>query len=287
MKYFVSALLVVCIVIAVAGAASANQGTWKSYATDSLGMLSTTDSQSAYVTSSRTGAETKVNNLEWTIVTSDSKSRDYSTTTTDGSAAVWNINDNDGNYQQTYITPSSFDTSRGIVMAKIKINSQTNGSINGTFGVSTSSGGLQLALRGSAVRIKDGMGGGSYASPADFDQIRYRVYAISWIGTTANVWYSNTTDWSATQSDWTSLGSFALGTGNGVSGIVLTGWSSGCYQNANYEWFAHNTYDDINGQMTPWSFNPAIQPTPEPGSLLALGSGLFGLAGFAIRRRRA
>jgi hypothetical protein len=28
------------------------------------------------------------------------------------------------------------------------------------------------------------------------------------------------------------------------------------------------------------------EPVPEPGSLLALGSGLIGLAGIAIRRRR-
>lgn len=299
MKYIVSAMLVLCLIVVMAGAATAVQGTWKSYAIDSLGQLSATDSQSAYVTSARGGPETKVTGLEWTIMSVDPKARDYSSTTTDGGATVWNIADGDANYQKTYITPSSFDSSRGIVMAKIRVINAMN--LNGTFGFSTSSGyGMQLALRGNSqqARVRGGDGGSIYADPANFDQLRYRVYALSWVGTAANVWYSNTTDWSGASTDWTLVGSYTMPASSGtsinnngatpwVSGIALTGWGGSNTWNGNIEWIAHNTYDNISGEMTPWDFNPAIQPVPEPGSMLALASGLVGMAGFALRRRRA
>ena len=40
------------------------------------------------------------------------------------------------------------------------------------------------------------------------------------------------------------------------------------------------------GQFAGTSIDLAFVLTPEPGSMLALGAGLIGLAGFALRRRK-
>lgn len=72
-----------------------------------------------------------------------------------------------------------------------------------------------------------------------------------------------------------------------------TGWANGL---ADRGWFYTDTTPTINSSFLAledysFSFDQFVTPeppvTPEPGSLLALGSGLIGMAGYAIRRRRA
>jgi hypothetical protein len=76
---------------------------------------------------------------------------------------------------------------------------------------------------------------------------------------------------------------------NNVSVLMKAGtWANGA---ADRGWFYTDTTPVINSaflSLENYSFSfEQAPPIPEPGSLLALGSGLIGMAGFAIRRRRA
>ena len=312
MKRFLVVALSLALVFAISMSAMAAIGTWKSYASDGSGSL-TTGSQSAYYTTKVGGVwlpETVVS-ANWTAVSSNSgdaavgKGVDYSTTS-DGS---WSINDNnsirtnpDGNtYQKTYVTPGSLDASRGIVMAKIKVNTPYNTGINTAFGVSLGDKGVQLGLRGSAWRIRDGEGSGidGLSDPANVDQSVYRCYAISWLGSTANVWYSTTSDWSGNAADWVNAATFTMASGSGtnmwtgtadakINGIVLYSGSSSGQLNMNVDWVAQTSLESFDPtindwRVTPYGFDPTV--VPEPGSIVAMCSGLIGMVGFARRRR--
>lgn len=302
MRYLISAVLVACMILAIGVSASAGIGTWKSYARDSTGSLTTTDSQSAYFLTKVGGVwqpEVKLTDLEWTLTANSgdlmSKSADFSSTEGSGASASWRINDNSGTqYDKMFVTPGSWDNSRGIAMWKMKVNASASGT-NTTMGVSLGSAGVQLALRGGtngAARIRGGEGQTLVSDPANFDQTVYRVYAISWVGGLGNVWYTYGTDWSSNMADWKHIGTnFALGSsptlkqdGGAISGIAYMSGSSGNLQDVNIQWIAHNTLDNIAGEMNPWDFNPA--PLPEPGGLLALATGLLGLAGCIARKRK-
>lgn len=304
MKRFLVVVLTLALVLAVSMSAMAAQGTWTSYAADGTGSLST-GSQFAYQMTSRTGPVTQVA-ANWTVRANDdldaaiNKGADYSNTV----GGAWSINDNNSilngeggaTYQKTVITPGTFDGSRGIVMARIKVNSAS--SVNTTFGISLgNAGGVQLGLRNDAWRIRDGEGGNlPISDPANMDTNDWRVYAIAWNAGIASVYFSNGTDWSANSSDWTLAATGGIptattsiwdGTANVKAfGIVLFDGSSGNQWNGDISWVAHSTYDNIDGQMTPWdtALLTAVV-TPEPGSILALCSGLIGIVGFARRRR--
>ena len=303
MKKYLVVVLALAMVLAVSLSAMAAQGTWKSYASEGTGSLSG-GTQIAHLTTSRTGPETTVA-ANWSVTSSNAgdyavtKGVDYTNTVGD----VWNLNDNnsirttdDGNtYHKTYIKPGSFDNSRGLVMARIKFNSGTSGT-NSTFGVSLGNAGVHLALRGNAWRIRNGEGGAGFSDPANVDQYVYRVYAISWVGGQAKVYYSNGTDWSDNSANWTLAGSGAIPAGGTtvydetpddyISGIVLYTGGSSNVLDMNVSWIAQSSYDNALGEVNPWDFNPAVQVvTPEPGSILALCSGLVGIVGFARRRR--
>lgn len=310
-------VLALALVFAVSISAMAANGTWKMYAKDSTGSL-TTGSHSAYYTTRIDNVQQPMvvqTGLHWTLTANNvtemniAKSHDYSSTVGTGADAVWNINDNnsvktnDGTnsntYMKSYITPDSFDSSRGLFMVKMKVNSGANAT-NTAIGISTGTNGVQIALRGNngssgEIRVRNGEGTtpSGVLNPADIDQSVYRVYAISWIGSAANVWYSNGNDWSGESSNWTQIASgYTMGTstkkadGSGITGIAIFDGTSGYVFNADIQWIVHNTYDNINGQMNPWDFDPSAPViTPEPGSIVAMCSGLIGVLGFSRRRR--
>ena len=313
MKRFLVVALTLTMVLAVSISAMAAQGSWISFASDSTGKLSNTDSQSAYQKVTRTSEQTKVDGLEWTVTCNDAadaainKSADYSVTEGTGVDASWRINDdnsirtteNGNTYLKMYTTPDTFDDSRGIVMFKLKLNGNPS-SVNTSVGFSTSNGyGLQVAVRNGTLRVKGGEGT-SYTIPGwDTDPVldtqSYHVYALSWVGTTANVWYSNGSDWSGNSSNWTQIVSGYTMTGEStkktdggnIKGLAILDGSSGNVWDANIQWMAHSTYDNIDGNMTPWDYNgiTSVPSVPEPGSIVAMCSGLIGMVGFARRRR--
>ena len=79
--------------------------------------------------------------------------------------------------------------------------------------------------------------------------------------------YSKVGDWTATPWSGSEIKSFDLGIGNAVSGRYIQ--------------LRDATGGSLGGQ---WA-EVTVLTVPEPGSILALGSGLMGLAGLAMRKR--
>jgi len=236
----------------------------------------------------------------WTLAGTPSdgltKSKDFSSGQADaGTNGVWNINDNNvpsNAYMRMWKdTPQGVSGSQGLVMARIRFISAI-GSVNGTFGYSsaTKDQSVVMCIRDGQINWKTAEQGSiSGASAVSVATNVYRVYAIRWKPDgTFDSWYSITNDWSSNPADWVQVVTSAVipatalidHTNTKRTGLFLgaNGSSSNTW-NGNVDWIAWSKNSDY---QLPWT--PGI--IPEPSGLLALASGIVGLAGFCIRRRR-
>ena len=289
-------LFVLAMLLLLSVAAMAGRGEWYMNANESTGSLSA-GSHVAYWNRDRGAVATREAGLQWTVLygaDSPTKCIDMTSTVGSGAGAYWNLNDaSTTQYPRLGITPgnSVWDNSRGMVMAKIKVNSQGNN--NGTFGFSNGDTGLLVCIRDSTINMKYANGGSLTFTSFGLDvKTDYRVYALAWSGSTANVWYSLTNEWSSNPADWVNImPNFAMAAGQGAaangggiySGILLANLSSGVLTNDSIQWVSHTTYDAP--ALAPWANDPTPTLVPEPGSLLALASGLMGMAGLVLRKR--
>lgn len=281
MKYFVSVLLVLLL---VTGVASAQVNTWRHDFTTAGGSLT------------QLGWGLAANSQQDII---DQKSRDYSSGWNDWGIEDLKILDNNvptNAYMRMYYNPTAapVDSSRGMLMLRMACWPSSN---VGTFGYAVGTTSRVVQIRsGANINIKDAAGSGSGSSVAFAGPIdTWRVYALKWgAGVGSNgmqLWVSNGGDWSSNSADWSEInvggftfdGCDGLIDENGVrqNGLLLGSFgTSSSTSNVSIDWLAYSRNDMY---WTPWDLNPI----PEPGSMLALASGLIGMAGFALRRRRA
>jgi len=247
------------------------------------------------------------------------RSADFSTGGNDGGLNVWQINDNSAMaYMKTYFTgpygpgwPSGWgpSSSGGSFFAKVKYISGdvTGGQVGFSWG--WKNWGVTLGIGNGTVKFFDTNGGAIGPAAWTGDNSGYRVYAIcqEYTKTRWQAWMSNGNDWSSNPADWTcitgaatsyySYGPAFVDENNLKPAALLVGnyepfasmWQG------NVQYVAHATmvnafgfrgpvsWDFVNA---PWQYNPGPD-VPEPGSLLALGFGLFSTVGFVIRRKRA
>jgi hypothetical protein len=110
------------------------------------------------------------------------------------------------------------------------------------------------------------LSGELYAAAHFSDATRRAGVEVLWNGSVvASLWPDSSTGW-AIDFPWVPFSVPVTGTGSNVLKVQWT---------ANYaEW----TWDGVD--------NLAVNEIPEPGNLFALGTGLFGLVGLAVRRRK-
>lgn len=296
-------LIALTMVVALSAAAFAGRGEWYMNASESTGSLSA-GSHVAYWNRDQGAIATREAGLQWTVLygsDATTKCIDNTSTVGSGAGATWNLNDGStSTYDRLAITPgnSVWDNSRGLVMAKIKVNSA--GNVNGTFGFSNVNSGLLVCLRDNMINMKYANSDSLTFTAQSVDvKTDYRVYALSWSGSTANVWYSLTNDWSSNPNDWVNImtdfsmaagkaalsnGQAAGSTGN-FGGILLADLGSANTWDGNIQWVSQTTYD--SPALAPWANDPTPNLTPEPGSMLALACGMVGMVGFTLRKKRA
>jgi hypothetical protein len=305
LKYLASLLLVVVMVAAITGAASAqNTGDryWADWSYTGAGGYTTGDKTFTQLGFIKAAAYPTI---------------DYSTVTTDGGNKVWSINDTSNAstgqmkmYKDGISANGGNVSNGGMIMSKLKFIADTS---SGTIGFTNASNNISamICLRPTGINLKTASAsqksdlaytghaaGAVWDTPGETTD--YHVYAMRWRvgqipGNTSPevmIWVTNGSDWSSNSADWTALNNgnwigFTTGgvafqdpSGTPVAGVMVGTWGSSSVLNFNMEYIAHQHL-----YANPWEYNPAY--VPEPGSMLALASGLVAMAGFAIRRRRA
>ena len=143
---------------------------------------------------------------------------------------------------------------------------------------STQGRGLQID-RGRATFVNGTNNVGTAGSWAFSEWTTARV-TISGSANTANLYV-----W---EDGWTNIASTSMG-GSGNSYGPPINWALGSHSGSgttlcNFEMDYFRVYSGSSNVADEFDLKP---PVPEPSSVLALASGLIGMAGFAIRRRRA
>lgn len=202
------------------------------------------------------------------------KSRDFSSGYIDGSDTVWRINDNNSPsnaYMRMYKDPGGMNSSRGLIIARIKYISGSTYP-KGTFGYSSAGGehSIVVSIRNGQANIKTCQGdsttynsGNSITVPGGTTS--YRVYALRYYaGGVYDLWVSNGSDWSSNSSDWTQLISSGQWTVQSPmideNGTMRTGLVLGSFGPDSESWNGYIDYiawSANTNEQTPWSFNPS------------------------------